>query len=109
MLGPHIDHGGYMSFGHVSPHFDDLLTSLNLSEVFVIRLVFPLPYSLGSLYLFHSLIMEGTCHSACVTWSWPHFHGLLTLLSLCQVFVIRSVSPLSYKLGSLYLVHSLII
>jgi len=45
---------------------------------------------------------------ACLTWPWPHFHGLQTLLILCQVFVIRSVSPLPYNLGSLCLVHTLI-
>ena len=28
---------------------------------------------------------------------WPHFQGLLTLWSLCNIFVIRSVSPLPYN------------
>ena len=38
------------------------------------------------------------------------FHGLLTriLLNLCQVFMIRSLSPIQYNLGSSYLVHTLI-
>ena len=44
---------------------------------------------------------------ACVTWLWTYVHGLLSLLNLCQVFVIRSVSPLPYNLGSPYLVHTL--
>jgi hypothetical protein len=37
---------------------------------------------------------------ACVTWLWSHIDGILTLLNLSQVFVIRSVSPLPYNLGS---------
>jgi hypothetical protein len=38
----------------------------------------------------------------------PHFHSLLTLLNLCQVFMIKSVSLLPYNLGSPHLVHTLI-
>jgi len=44
---------------------------------------------------------------ACVTWPWPHYHGLLTLLNLYQVFVIRLLSPLLYNIGLSYWVHTL--
>jgi hypothetical protein len=37
----------------------------------------------------------------------PYFHGLLALLNSCQVFVISSVSPLQYNLGSSYLLCTL--
>jgi hypothetical protein len=61
------------------PHFHSLLLLLNLHKVFMIRSVSPLPYNRGSPYLVHTLIMEGMCQPVCVTWIWPHFHGLLTV------------------------------
>ena len=76
-------------------HIDGILTLLNLSQVFVIRSVSPLPYNLGSPH-----IMVCTVSQACVTWLWSHIDGLLTLLNLSQVFMIKSVSPLPYNLGS---------
>ena len=44
-----------------------------------------------------------------LTWPWTHCHGVLTLLNIGHVFVIWSVSPLPYNLGSSYLVHTLIV
>jgi hypothetical protein len=62
-------------------------------------------FSLGSQYLVHTWIMEGTslpvmCH---LTFSWS------TDLNLREVCVIRSVSPFQYSIGSPYLVHTLFI
>jgi len=33
-----------------------------------------------------------TICQSCFSWPWPHFHGLLTLLNLCQILKIGSVS-----------------
>jgi len=45
----------------------------------------------------------------CVVGYFPDFHGLMTLLNCHQIFVIMSVFPLPYNLGSPYFVHTLII
>jgi hypothetical protein len=47
-----------------------------------------------------------TCQPGIVNRPWPHFHGLLALLNVIQVFMIRSVSVLSCYLGSPYLVRT---
>ena len=44
---------------------------------------------------------------ACVTWPWPHFHSLPTLLNSHPVFVISSVVLLLYNLYSPYLIYTL--
>lgn len=61
-----------------------------------------LPCNLDLSYLVQTLIMvckfqSGLCHLR-----WFHFHGVLD-----QVLGIKSVSPLPYNQGSLYLVHIL--
>lgn len=92
-----------------------------LLQVFVVWLVFPLPYTLGSPYLVSTLIMVSTCLPVMchVTLTW--LYDLPTLLDLYHVFVIswhlmvtlfgpslsiegtvfgmRSISPLPYNLG----------
>jgi hypothetical protein len=67
-----------------------------------------LQYNLDSPCWVHTLIIEGTCLSGMCHLTVTSFYILLTLLKLHQVFVIRSVSLLQYKLGSPYLVHTLI-
>ena len=42
------------------------------------------------------------------TWTWSHFHGLLASFNLHLVFVICSLSPLSYNLLAPCLVNTLI-
>jgi hypothetical protein len=108
MFGLHIYHGGYLSDLHVSPIFDLIFSLLVLLNM--IRSVSPLhvPYHLGSPCLVHTSWCVHVSQ-AFVTWPWPHFHGLLTLLNLHQVYMIRPFSPLPYKLGSQSLIHTFII
>jgi hypothetical protein len=56
-------------------------------------------YHTTSAHLIWSIYWSWRVHGnqAHVAWPWPHFHGLLTLLNLYQVFMIRSVSVLSNK------------
>ena len=74
----------------------------NVLQVFIIR-----SFNLGSQYLVHTWIMEGTyqpdmCHLTLTSFSWS-----TDMLNLCKFCVIRSVSPFSYNLDSPYLVHTL--
>jgi hypothetical protein len=85
------------------PHFHCLLTLLNLCQVFMFRTVSPLPYNLCSPSLVQALNMEGTCQSSICHLTMTSSSCLLTLLSLCQDFMIRSFSLYSYNLASRYL------
>ena len=71
--------------------------------------VFSLPYKLDSPYLVYILIIMAIYQPDMCHLTFNPFHDLLTLLNLCQVLVIRSVSPLSYNLNQPYLLHILII
>jgi hypothetical protein len=67
------------------------------------RTVSPLPYNLCSPSLVQALNMEGTCQSSICHLTMTSSSCLLTLLNLCQDFMIRSVSLYSYNLASRYL------
>jgi hypothetical protein len=101
-----------MSVRHASLDLDLIFMVywlLNLRIVFVIRVCFSITIQ-TSLTIFGPHIDWGGYMSAGHVSSDFDliFHGLQTLLNLRKVFVIMSVSPLPYKLDSLYLVHRLI-
>ena len=77
-------------------------------QVFVIRSVFPLPYNIGSPYLIHTFIMNGTsqpgiCHLTLISFSW--FTDFVKFMFSFHYYVSFSILP--YNLGSSYLVHTL--
>ena len=67
------------------------------------RTISPLPYNLCSTSLVQALNMEGKCQSSICHLTMTSSSCLLTLLNLCQDFMIRSVSLYSYNLASRYL------
>lgn len=94
MLDPYIEHCIAL-----------ILTSYSWSaDFFMIRLVYLLAYDIGCLCLVHAFLIEGTYVSLIlVTRPKLHFHGQLTLLKLCQMFVIWLVSPLQCSLFGPYI------
>lgn len=89
------------------PHFHCILTWLTLCKVFMFQGQF---LHCHTTYVHHlwskHWLWRLHVNQAYVTWPWPHYGSYscrLTLLNLCQDFMIRSVSLYSYNLASQYL------
>ena len=67
-----------------------------------------LPYNLDSPYLVNTWIIEGTCQPDMCHLTMTSLSRIIDLY-LSEVFMIKSVSPLTYSLGSVYLVNTFMI
>ena len=56
----------------------------------------PISITIQSMHTIFSPDINHSGSTSHITWHAPYFHGLLTMLNFCQVFVIRSVWPLTF-------------
>jgi hypothetical protein len=74
--------------------------SITIQHRLTVLILIPLTsYSWSADIFFHTLVS----FSHFVTTHLLHFHGQLTLLNICQIFVIRLVSPLQCSLFGPYI------